>query len=100
MIKGNWAPACAGATRALGAAATMALVGCAIGPAYERPQLDLPREYGGVQATVPASPTWWKVFSDPVLDRLVDEALANSHDLRAAAERIEQARALLGVARA
>ncbi len=49
---------------------------------------------------MPASPTWWKVFSDPVLDRLVDEALANSHDLRAAAERIEQARALLGVARA
>jgi multidrug efflux system outer membrane protein len=39
------------------------------------------------------------VFNDPVLDRLVDEALAANRDLRAAAERIEQARAQVGIAR-
>jgi outer membrane protein, multidrug efflux system len=91
MIKRNWAPAFAGAT--------MALAACTVGPDYKRPEVDLPQSFGVAQSSVPAAPEWWRVFADPVLDRLVDEALAHGYDLRAAAERIEQARALLGVAR-
>jgi outer membrane protein, multidrug efflux system len=74
------------------ALAVMLLAGCAIGPDYERPPLDLPKDYGVRQSAVPAPQKWWAVFGDPVLDRLVDEALASSYDLKAAAARIEQAR--------
>jgi len=37
--------------------------------------------------------SWWKRFDDPVLDRLVAEALANNPDVRIAVSRIAQARA-------
>src|SRR5688572_27142575 len=42
---------------------------------------------------------WWKLFADPALDELVSRALAGNHDLRAAAARVEQARAAAGLAR-
>jgi NodT family efflux transporter outer membrane factor (OMF) lipoprotein len=35
---------------------------------------------------------WWTVFNDPVLNRLVDQAMAANPDLHAAAERFVQAR--------
>ncbi len=73
---------------------------CAIGPNYERPSLDLPKDYGVQQSAVPAPQKWWTVFGDPVLDRVVDEALAGSYDLKAAAERIEQARGRFMIERA
>src|SRR6187401_338773 len=78
----------------------MFLAGCAIGPDYERPKVDLPTQYGVAQSPTPAAQNWWSVFGDPVLDRLVDEALAANYDLRAAAERIEAARGRLSIARA
>ena len=80
--------------------ALLLLAGCAIGPNYERPPLDLPKDYGVQQSPVPAPQKWWAVFGDPVLDRMVDEALATSYDLKAAAERIEQARGRLMIDRA
>ena len=36
---------------------------------------------------------WWKQFNDPVLDGLVDEAIASNRDLAVAYERVTQARA-------
>ena len=78
----------------------MFLQGCTVGPDYKRPELDLPEKYGVVQSTAPASAEWWKVFNDPLLDKLEAEALEHNHDLRAAAQRIEQARAQVSIARA
>jgi multidrug efflux system outer membrane protein len=43
---------------------------------------------------------WWKVFGDPVLDALEEQASANSPRLRAAAARVEQARAVAGIVEA
>ncbi|MCZ2089064.1 MAG: efflux transporter outer membrane subunit [Burkholderiales bacterium] len=37
---------------------------------------------------------WWRTLGDPVLERLVDAALAQNLDLRQAAARIDEARAL------
>ena len=85
--------------RAAGLLLALTIAGCTLGPDYKRPEVDLPKDFGVAQSPLPAAPTWWGVFADPVLDRLVEEALAQSYDLRAAAERIEQSRALLGVAR-
>jgi multidrug efflux system outer membrane protein len=78
----------------------MMLTGCTVGPDYERPRMELPADYGVVQSPVPPGQKWWSVFGDPVLDRVIDEALAANHDLKAAAERIEAARGRLLVARA
>lgn len=73
---------------------------CALGPDYERPPVEMPKDFGVVQSQVQPPQRWWTLFKDPVLDRLVDEALAANRDLRAAAERIEQSRAQVMVARA
>jgi NodT family efflux transporter outer membrane factor (OMF) lipoprotein len=44
--------------------------------------------------------TWWNDFSDGELRALIDKALANNYDLKAAVERTRQAQALITVARA
>jgi len=88
-----WAPACAGV-------ASLLLVSCTVGPDYKRPDLDLPKDDGVTQSSATAPQKWWSVFGDPVLDRMVDEALAANYDLKAAAARIENARGRLAIARA
>ena len=37
-----------------------------------------------------ANTTWWKAFGDPVLDRLIGDALQGNLDVRVAAARIDQ----------
>ena len=41
---------------------------------------------------------WWTTFNDPALDAVVREALANNHDIRAAAARVAAAAALARIA--
>jgi len=82
------------------ALAIMMLAGCTVGPDYKRPEIDLPKDYGVAQSSAPAPQKWWLVFGDPVLDRMVDEALGANYDLKAAAARIENARGRLAIARA
>jgi len=79
--------------------AVMFLQGCTVGPNFKRPEVDLPAKFGVTQSPAPAPMRWWTVFQDPVLDRLVDEAIAANRDVRAAAQRIEQARAQVAIAR-
>jgi NodT family efflux transporter outer membrane factor (OMF) lipoprotein len=43
---------------------------------------------------IPDLTEWWRGFHDPILDRLVDTALANNLDLKAAVARIDAARAI------
>ncbi len=79
------------------------LTGCALGPDYKRPELDMPASLGsGAAKSTVATDwlTWWKSFQDPVLNALLDEAAANSQDLALAAGRVEEARALYAGAHA
>ena len=39
-------------------------------------------------------PGWWRLFQDPVLERLEAAALASNHDIRQAVARVDQARAI------
>ncbi|WP_374419778.1 efflux transporter outer membrane subunit [Chromobacterium sp.] len=76
----------------------LALTACAVGPDYSRPKLELP---DSAQAQNPAiAMDWWKQFNDPVLDRLIAEALEHNQDLAAAAARVDEAAAQAGIARA
>ena len=81
------------------AALAVALAGCAIGPDYERPPVDLPEKLVASPAATAMAERWWTVFGDPALDALVDEAIASNRDLAAAAQRIEQSRAQFTVTR-
>jgi outer membrane protein, multidrug efflux system len=85
--------------------AVVALIvsGCMVGPDYSRPPLLIPDNFRGVVGAPTAESfadlPWFDVFRDPVLQELVREALENNYDLRVAAARVEEARALIGVAR-
>ncbi|HEX4953457.1 MAG TPA: efflux transporter outer membrane subunit [Thermoanaerobaculia bacterium] len=83
------------------ALAVVTAAGCAsFRPDYQRPATTLPEAYSSPASTAAASDTWWTTFGDSQLDRLVAEALEKNQDLLAAAARVEEARALAGVARA
>jgi multidrug efflux system outer membrane protein len=70
---------------------------------YEKPAPEVPESWKssgeGNQASM-AGERWWTLFNDPVLDKLVDEALERNHDVEAAAARILEAEAVLGVTEA
>ena len=84
---------------ALATLVAASLAGCAIGPDYARPEVDLPRDFAVPQAPAAMPERWWTLFGDPALEALVDESLAANRDLAAAAERVEQVRARFVIAR-
>jgi len=71
------------------------LAGCAMGPDYVRPDFELPppSDNDSAQYAPFTAADWWKIFDDPTLDRIQAEALAYNRDLKAAAARVEEARA-------
>jgi multidrug efflux system outer membrane protein len=73
---------------------------CTVGANYSRPPMAAPVQYrfvNGAEAESLADVPWFQAFQDPTLQALVREALANNLDLRAAAARVEEARARAGV---
>jgi len=84
------------ARRQVGLLVLVALTGCAVNPPVT-PTLDLPSPTSIAPQDV-ALHTWWTAFDDPVLSRLVDEALANNLDLGTALARIDAARAQVRLA--
>ena len=86
--------------------AAFALSGCAVGPDYRAPATP-PSAAGAFVSTGPSSaatealpPDWWRLYNDPVLDRLVREALVENQDLKVAAANLANAEALVSQARA
>jgi len=51
-------------------------------------------------ADAPTTHPWWTAFDDPQLSELIETALAENHDLGAAAQRVEQAAAMARIAAA
>lgn len=84
------------------ALAVLLISGCAVGPDYERPTLDVPAAWrvDSPQAAELANLRWWQQFRDPVLDELVETALRENLDLRAAAARVERYLGQLSTTRA
>ena len=82
----------------------LSLAGCAVGPNYQRPKVNIPTEYrdaaGATQQASIADLPWWEVFKDDRLKNLVQLALANNYDLRIAVTRVEQSRQIAAQARA
>jgi NodT family efflux transporter outer membrane factor (OMF) lipoprotein len=84
----------------------LALAGCTVGPNYARPQS--PQAAGGafIGAANPAFTSaepeagWWRLYQDPVLDQLIEDAFAHNTDLRVATANLARVRALLRETRA
>jgi multidrug efflux system outer membrane protein len=80
--------------------ATLLIVGCAVGPDYERPVIDAPDSWRiDYQAAADVSNTrWWQQFNDPVLDQLIETALRENKDVRIAAARMQEFAARIDIA--
>ncbi|MEX3923511.1 efflux transporter outer membrane subunit [Paraburkholderia sp. BR10936] len=95
------------------------LAACSVEPTYKVPDAAVPAAYKeapqqtqstnphDVGTWTPAQPAdgthrgeWWTVFGDPTLDKLEQQALEANQDLKAAAARVQQARAVTQAARA
>src|SRR5579885_2862743 len=92
--------------------------GCAVGPNYKRPTVDVPVTYRHASPETSATPDqsppgmaqqsaaslgdekWWDVFQDEQLRSLIRTALKNNYDVRIAATRVLEAQAQLGITRA
>jgi NodT family efflux transporter outer membrane factor (OMF) lipoprotein len=88
----------------VGAAAVLLVnVGCTVGPDYEKPEAAVETQWinqsdARVSQREAKLGDWWKVFKDPDLDRLVEEARRQNLTLQLAGVRILEARAQLGIA--
>lgn len=79
--------------------AALALTGCSLIPAYQRPIVPAPTHWPHTDADAAETPTaWWTSFGSPALDSWVAQALAANQDLAAAVARIAQARAVAAIA--
>ena len=61
----------------------LALAGCTVGPDYMPPITDPPPAWRTdlSEANQLSNSRWWQQFDDPVLDRLIKEALLENRDL-------------------
>jgi len=81
------------------------VAGCAVGPDYGSPKIDVSSRFLGQQAVTQRDAQskadlkdWWTGFNDPLLTRFVALALDQNLDVAQAAARVAQARASLRLA--
>jgi multidrug efflux system outer membrane protein len=81
---------------------TLVLTGCMVGPDFVPPTVETPSDYrfDAAEAAAEVNLKWWELFKDPILYDLVTTSLENNRDIKIAASRIEEARAVLGFVRA
>ncbi len=79
-------------------------MGCAIGPDFKKPQMQVPEKYRAAPDSLIADTlvnlNWWQLFADPQLDTLVVTALRYNKNVRIALARIDEAAALYGFTKA
>ena len=81
---------------------SLTMAGCAVGPDYTEPGIELGQQYENQQGWVRAQPNaaalradWWALFDDPVLNGLMDEVLVNNQTIAQFEAQYRQAQALL-----
>lgn len=78
------------------------LVSCTLGPDFQLPNFSGGDKWKETRAVAGARlpDSWWRLFNDRELNRLVERALAANNDLAAAKARLDIAHALVGLDRA
>ncbi len=95
---------------AVAGSALALLSACAVGPAYEKPQVaatNLPATYKALDGWKPATPgdladrgDWWTLLGDPRLDALIAKVNVSNQTIAAAEANYRQARAIVREQRA
>lgn len=90
-------------TALLSLGASLLCACAAVGPDFSRPEAPAAAGWSeppgqGLAAAPAELSDWWRVFDDPVLDALVEEALRRNNPLEIAALQVLEARAALGIA--
>jgi NodT family efflux transporter outer membrane factor (OMF) lipoprotein len=85
------------------AALLVSLAGCAVGPDFAPPLAPVADSWlewrnKSLQTGPEEYRDWWRVFHDPILDRLIDIAYSQNLTLLSAGTKVLQARAQLGIA--
>jgi len=99
------------ALKGIGALVLCLILGCAVGPDFERPKPPSIESYTTgttPSATIPADgkaqsfeqgakivADWWRLFNSPKLDAVVKEAIANNQSLQAAQASLRQSQDIL-----
>jgi len=94
-------------------AIALALAGCSFTPDYQRPEAPVPTDWpmkvpagaehagaGEIAKSSAIIADWRAFFPDPRLQDLIAAALEHNRDMRVAVARVDEARALAGIARA
>ena len=88
-------------------AGVLSIVGCAVGPKYNRPAVEVPPAYKEAGDWKPAQPNdqnlggpWWQIFQDQQLNALEDQINVSNQNLKAAEAQYTQTRAVLRYYRA
>ena len=94
-------------TLTVGVGVSALLMGCAVGPKYQRPPVQAPEAYkteGPWRVAAPKDSlpkgAWWEIFHDAELNDYEQQLLKANQSLVAAQDRLNQARALARVASA
>src|SRR3981081_3480817 len=98
-----WKRALAG----VGLVSVLSIAGCAVGPKYNRPAVEVPPAYKEVGDWKPAQPNeqnlggaWWQIFQDQQLNALENQINVSNQNLKAAEAQYTQTRAVLRYYRA
>lgn len=75
------------------AASLLLLAGCMVGPRYCPPEEEFAPQFTEQEPAQGELNEWWAQFEDPILNGMVDEAIANNYDLKIASARIAEVRA-------
>jgi len=88
-------------------ASVLFLAGCAVGPKYKRPPVEVPTAYKEAGNWKTAQPNelslrgnWWEIFQDPQLNALEQQVTVSNQNLKVAQAQYTQARALVRYNRA
>lgn len=86
----------------------LTLAGCTVGPNYSTPQVATPEAFANLDAAQPLGirgdqpgtslAAWWNDLGDATLASLIQRAVEGNRDLRIAVARVDEARALRGIA--
>jgi len=82
----------------------LTLSGCVVGPDYKPPEVPVPDAWQsaaveGLSEGTATLQIWWSALDDPTLEDLVQRAEESNLTLQEATARVQEARAILGVAR-
>jgi NodT family efflux transporter outer membrane factor (OMF) lipoprotein len=82
---------------------TTTLTGCMVGPDFATPAAPVADKWlewrsRSLKSSEAAPGEWWRLFRDPVLNKLIDTAYAQNLTLSSAGAKVLEARATLGIA--